>query len=164
MEMNKKRLDIGQISLFDVIRQVSEKQKADAIQGDMPGSLNIEATVRELVSLALKHTKLSRYEVAAAMSIRLGKEITKSQIDSWSAESKENHRFPLAYINAFMEATRDKTILRLMCEKAGGYFIEGEDALYTELGRIEKAKEEIAEKERLVRETLARLKKNGGVK
>lgn len=163
MEMSKKRLDIGQISLFDIIRQVAEKQKTAALQGDMPGRLNISATLRELVSLALKRTRLSRYEVAAEMSKLLGREITKSQIDSWSAESKENHRFPLAYLNAFMDSAGDKTILRLLCEKAGGYFIEGEDALYTELGKIEKAKEEIAEKERLVRDTLARLKKSGGV-
>ena len=39
----------------------------------------------------------------------------------------------------------------------GCYLLKGEDALLTELGRIEKQKEEIAKKERLIRQTLEQL-------
>lgn len=154
----KKKLDIGQMDIFEVIRRVSEEQKAISGKEDIPGRLNIDATLRELVSQALKEPRLSRYEVAAKMSSLLGREITKAMIDSWSAESKENHRFPLAYLPAFMEATGDKTILRFIAEKAGGYFIEGEDALYTELGKLEKMKKEIAEKERLIKQMLEKVR------
>ena len=163
MEIMKKKIDRlnpNQLNLFDIIQQISERQKSISQSGDIPGRLNISATLRELVSQALKHPHLNRYGVAAEMSKLLGKEITKSMLDSWSAESKENHRFPLDYFNAFVEATGDKTILRLICEKADGYFIEGEDALLTELGRIEKQKEELAKKEKLVRQTLEQLKEN----
>lgn len=160
MEKVKKKIDIAntnQLNLFDIIQQVSERQKSISLSNDIPGRLNISATLRELVSHGLKHPHLNRYGVAAEMSKLLGKEITKSMLDRWSAESKENHRFPLDYLNAFIEVTGDKTILRLICEKAGGYFIEGEDALLTELGRIEKQKEEIAKKEKLIRQTLEQL-------
>jgi len=159
MAKSKKRLDIGQLSLLDVIQRVTEQQKIIAGSKDTPGRLNIDATVRELVSEALKRTRLSRYEVAAEMSKLLGREITKSQIDSWSAESKENHRFPLAYLNAFCEATEDKTIIRLIAERAGGYFIEGEDALYTELGKLEQMKRDILEKEKLLKQMLENIRR-----
>jgi hypothetical protein len=164
MEMSKKKIDIGQISIFDVIKNLSEQQKAASLQGVIPGSFNIEAILRELISSALKNTKLSRYEVAAEMSKLLGREITKSQIDSWSAESKEHHRFPLAYLNAFMEATGDKTIVRLISEKAAGYFIEGEDALYTELGKIERQENDLAKRKDLIKKTLEEINKSGGNK
>ncbi len=162
MEMRSKKIDIGQISIFDVIKNISEQQKAASMPGVIPGRFNLEATLRELISIALKQTKLSRYEVAAEMSKHVGREITKSQIDSWSAESKENHRFPLAYLNAFVEATGDKTLIRLISEKAGGYFIEGEDALYTELGKIEKQENDLAKRKELIKKTLEQINKSGG--
>lgn len=159
MAKAEKRLDMGQLDIFEVIRRAAETQAALAGAGELPGRLNMEATLRELASAALKHTRRSRYEVAAEMSRLLGREITKSQLDSWSAESKEQHRFPLVYINAFCEATGDRQILRLLAEKAGGYFIEGEDALYTELGRLEQRKKELAEKEILIRQMLDKVRR-----
>jgi len=159
MTKSEKRLDIAQMDIFEVLKRVSEAQKEVSEQKDTPGRLNIDATLREMVSEALKKTRLSRYEVAAEMSRLIGREITKSQIDSWSAESKENHRFPLAYLNAFCEATGDKSIVRLIAEKAGGFFIEGEDALYTELGRIEKLKKELQDKERLIKQMLEKMRR-----
>lgn len=159
----KKSLDTGQMDLFEVINRVAEAQKAALRQAqgdkDVPGRLNIDATLRGMVSEALKHTRLSRYEVAAKMSSLMGREITKSMIDSWSAESKENHRFPIVYLPAFCEATGDKSIIRLIAEKTGGYFIEGEDALYTELGKLERMKKELNEKEKLLKQMLERMRR-----
>ncbi len=155
----KKRLDIAQMDIFEVIRRVEESQRQASELKETPGRLNIDATLREMVSDALRHTRLSRYEVAAEMSRLIGREITKSMIDSWSAESKENHRFPLAYLPAFCEATGDKSIIRLIAEKAGGYFIEGVDALYTELGKIERMKRELSEKEKIIRQMLERIRR-----
>jgi len=158
MAKSRKTLDNTQLNIFDLIRQVSERQKVVTGRHEVPGELNIDVPLREMISEALKGTRLSRYQVAAEMSRMLGREITKAQLDSWSAESKENHRFPLVYFLAFMEATGDKTILRFICEKAGGYFIEGEDALRLELGRIEEQKRELQKKERAIRGFLGSLK------
>jgi hypothetical protein len=145
------------MGLFDVIREVSAQQQLTQPQPTTPGSLNLDAQVRELISQALKHTPLSRYEVAAKMSESLGREITKAQLDSWSAESKETHRFPFAYANAFIEATGDKALLRLVCREASGFFIDGPDALRLELGRLTEQKGELVRRERLVREILEQL-------
>lgn len=153
--MLRGKIDKGQLSILELIKQVSEKQNT---LPDNAGSFNIDASLREMISQSLKNTKLSRYEVASEMSRLLGKEISKTTVDTWSAESKENHRFPLSYLNAFIKATGDKSILRFICEISGGCFIEGEDALRLELGRIEDQKRDLRRKEETIKKCLTSLK------
>jgi hypothetical protein len=148
----------GQMGLFDVIKQVSERQKVIFSDQDAPGRLNIDCIVKDLVASALKKAPKDRYWVAAEMSKKLGREITKSQLDSWSAGAKINHGIKVVDLSALIETTGDNSILHLLCEKAGGFFVQGRDALYTELGRIDRQKKDLAEKEKLVRQTLEQLK------
>lgn len=123
------------------------------------GKYNIDIRLRELLTSALKRSSLSRYEVAGKMSELLGVEITKSQLDSWTAESKEFHRFPFAYSAAFCMAAGDRSILRLNAELCGGYYIESEDAIRLELGKIEEQKQSLAEREQAIREYLKEVKR-----
>jgi hypothetical protein len=156
--MKKKIDNTGQLDFFELLRKVQQGQ-AEIFQGnEAPGCLNIDAQIRGLVTQALKQTSLSRYEVAGKMSELIGKEITKAMIDSWSAESKENHRFPLAYLPAFCRATGSREILRFLADKCGGFYIESAEALYTELGRIEQQKKELLEKEKTIKMMIQRLK------
>lgn len=155
----KVRIDTDQLNIFDLIREISKKQAEAASQPQTHGKASIDAAVRALISEALKKCPLSRYEVAAKMSEILGVEITKAQIDSWSAESKENHRFPYIYTGAFCMATGDKALARYMSDLCGGYFIEGEDVIRLELGKIEEQKQELAKKERAIREFLENIKR-----
>lgn len=83
----------GQISLFDFMEEIQEKVEASNTEIN-PGSLNISVQLRNELSEGLKYSTLSRHQVAARMSELIGTEITKSQLDSWTAESKEYHRFP----------------------------------------------------------------------
>ena len=148
----KKLIDSGQLNIFDLIKEVSRTQAEITDHPQTHGKTSIDAATRHIISDALKHTKLSRYEVAARMSEILGWEITKAQLDSWSAESKENHRFPYVYAGALCQATGDKSLTRYMCELCGGYYIEGEDAIRLELGKIEEEKERLSRREQAIRE------------
>ncbi len=152
MSKSRKKIDNNQLNIFDLIKEISRRQNEAPLSSQTIGKASIDATVRTLISDALKRCPLSRYEVAAKMSEILGVEITKSQIDSWSAESKENHRFPFIYTGAFCMATGDKSLARYMAELCGGYFIEGEDAIRLELGRIEEQKRELARREKVIKE------------
>jgi len=151
----QKDIDTGQLNIFDLIKEISRKQAESSASVSKAGKFNIDVRLREMLSESLKRCPLSRYEVAGKMSELLGVEISKSQLDSWTAESKENHRFPFAYAGAFCEATGDKSIIRLLADLCGGYFIEGEDAIRLELGRIEEQKQELLRRERAIREFLA---------
>jgi len=155
MAKNRKVLDHRQLNLYDLIQDVAAKQKAIYSPAETPGRLNIDAIIPEMVSEALKSAAGTRYDVAARMSKSLGREISKTKIDRWSAESKKHHRITVSDINAFMEATGDKTILRFICEKAGGYFIEGKDALTLRWGKLQERKKEIQTEERKLKEMLA---------
>lgn len=152
-----KKIDIpapNQLSIFDLIKHVAELQKPAHDTGFAEGSLDLDTVLRELISKTLKASKHDRYGVAAKMSRLMAREVTKSMLDSWSAESKETNRFPLNYLSALITATEDKSILRFLCEKAGGYFIESEDALRLELGKLEEQSREIDEKRKAIQEFL----------
>ena len=158
MSKLRKEVDTRQLSIFEAVKELAERQKRlDPFPGKTgkgPGSLNIDAAIREMISEALKNSKMDRYGVASEMSRLLGREVTKARLDSWSAESKEGHKFPLANLPSFAEATGAKAILRFLCELAGGRFIEGEDVLRLELERIGELEREIKVKKRRIREAL----------
>jgi hypothetical protein len=160
--MSRKKIDIGQLDIFSLIEELSRKQAEVVTSPAIQGKASIDAAVRSLISDALKKSPLSRYEIAARMSDLLGVEITKAQIDAWSAESKEHHRFPLVYIGAFADATINKSLARYVAQLCGGHFIEGEDAVRLELGRIEEQKAELQRKEQAIRAFLDTQKKPGG--
>lgn len=88
------------------------------------------------------------------MSELLGVEVSKSQLDSWTAESKDAHRFPAEYLPAFCAATGYKEPLRLMARLVSCYLLESEEALLAELGRIDQIKRDLTKKERAVRDFL----------
>lgn len=144
----------GQLSLFDYIKE-GEAQKNMEPQ---PGSFNISNQLRAELSEGLRQSGLSRYEVAARMSELVGLEITKSQLDSWTAESKEYHRFPAEYLPAFCMVTGYKEPLRSMARIIQCFLLESEDALHAELGKIDQAKKDLTKREKAVRDLLGRIK------
>ena len=119
----------GQMGLFDKLRQQQYSITS-------AGSLDIDGQFRELISESIRKCPYSRYTIAARMSERAGHEITKTMIDSWSAESKENHRFPAIFIPAFCEAV-SRDVLTLLCEKAGTFNMKGPEALRAEIREID---------------------------
>lgn len=127
-----------QISIFDIMSESV---------GTIPdeGALNIDHQLRRAVSEALKQCPLSRYQVAARMSELMGSDITKSMLDTWTAESKEQHRFPAAYLPAFCTATNSRLPLEIITRATGGFLMPGGDALRSEIQRMD---EDIAQMKR----------------
>jgi hypothetical protein len=136
----------GQLSLFDL-----DLGAALTEMKPQPGSLNISNQLRSELSEGLRQAGMSRYEAAARMSELVGVEITKSQLDSWTAESKEYHRFPAEYLPAFCQVTGYKEPLRLMAKLVQCFLLESEGALLAELGRIDQLKRDLNRREKAVR-------------
>ena len=150
MSKSKKRFDDPrQKSLFDFI-------KNQASQPTCPGDLNIQIQLKNILSEALKKSTLSRFQVAARMSELLGAEITKTTLDTWTAESKELHRFPAEYLPAFCAATENFLPLELITRKAGAFLFQGPDALRSEIKALEdkctKLKKEIRKRQTFLKE------------
>lgn len=124
----KKKTDVQNLDLFDLIERPNST----------PGSMNFSSELRHLISAELKRTSLSRYEVAARMSEFSGAEISKNQLDSWAAESREGWRFPLEYVPAFEAACETYALTRWLAAKRGCKVLIGEEALFAELAKIER--------------------------
>jgi aspartate aminotransferase-like enzyme len=147
----KQRIDINQASLFDILKNYQEENQTTR----PAGSFDIDRQFREAISLALKNCPLSRWQVAARMAELTGSEITKAMLDSWTAESKETHRFPAIYLPAFCEAAGCSEPLRMLGKLVGVFVLPGPEALRAEIQRIE---EEINRKQTEKRKRLVFLK------
>lgn len=160
MEIRTARIDRGEgtvrarkdpltLDLFDVPRAPAPT----------PGALNFSIRLRAVLTAALKATPLSRYEVAARMSELLGVEVTKNQLDAWTAESREPWRFPFEYGAAFEVACSTTCLQDLLSEEMrGSKVLKGEDSLLAELGRIEQAEHNLKREKQQIKTFLARRK------
>jgi hypothetical protein len=152
--MSKKRHNIDQLEL-DLYKtfETLERIRTETVGG----SFNVHLQIKSIVTETLKACPMSRFEVAAGMSELLGVEVTKFMLDTWTAESKEDHRFPLEYAPAFCRVTGDYRLLRFICETAGCYMVEGEEILLTEKGRLQKMRKDLVAAERRLDEYLEKL-------
>jgi hypothetical protein len=155
MTKKKKNLDNRQISLFEVIQRF---QNCNASNGQ-GGSMNIDRVFREAISEALRQSPLSRYQVAARMSELTECDITKTMLDSWTAESKDQHRFPAIFLPAFCEATACNAPLQMLGKLVGVFVLPGPEALRAEIHKIE---EEISRQQNERRKRMLFLKEMEG--
>ena len=108
-----------------------------------PGSLNLAAQLSASLSKAISKAAKSRWQIAAEMSELTGRDITKTMLDAWTAESHIEHRFPAEYIPAFCIACRNFDPLKLLGKYSSCEVLETSEAVYAEIARIEKQKEEL---------------------
>jgi hypothetical protein len=118
------------------------------------GSLNYSLELRHVLTAAIKRSAHSRQAIAQRMSELAGEEITKAQLDAWTAESRALWRFPFAYAAGFEAACECNDLQELLARKRGSRVLTGNDILYAELGRIAKQRAEFDEREDLVKRQL----------
>lgn len=112
----------------------------------IPGALNFSHQLRRLLSDLLKNSPNSREIIAARMSELTGDTITKHQLDSWTAESREGWRFPLEYLPSFEVAVETHQITSWMADLRGCKVLVGKEALDAEIGKLERLKEDAAKR------------------
>lgn len=123
----------------------------------LPGALDVGLQIRHLVSDLLKACPLNRFEVAARMSELLGHEITKHQLDSWTAESREGWRFPLEYLPAFEVAVETHRVTTWLADLRGCKVLVGKEALDAEIGKLERLKEDAARKIKQLKQAMGEM-------
>lgn len=133
------------MSLLDLLIQAQETHGSE--QGG-EGAANVRERLRLALCAAIKGCPLSRWEIAGRMSHLLGGEVTRFQLDSWTAESKDGHRMPAEYLPAFCLVTKDNGPLRILAEAAGLFALPGPDALRSEIQRLEEEARRISDEKR----------------
>ena len=148
MATQQKRLDrnSAQLNLFDHLRaqQAAEAEKKKMIEG----TLNVSDPLRVSLNEAIKKCALSRHQIAGEMSHMIGREVTKTQLDSWTAESKELNRIPAEYLPAFCRTTGSQEPIRIITEAAGAFSMPGPDALRSEIQRLSEQEKKIRSEKR----------------
>jgi hypothetical protein len=143
----KKFTNENQINIFEAILNIQQSQPPSKAAG----SFDIDRQFRASISAALKQCPLSRWQVAARMSELTGCDITKSMLDSWTAESKEQHRFPAIFLPAFCEAVASSEPLKILGQIVGVFILPGPEALRAEIRRIdEEISKNLSEKKKRV--------------
>lgn len=138
------------VDLFDMVAVPVER-------GDKPGSLEIGGQVRHLLSEQMKASPLSRHQLAAKMSELVGHEISKHQLDSWTAESRDGWRFPLEYLPALEVALETHEIMAWMADLRGARLSVGREALEAQLGKLEHMKSALKKQEALLKRALGEM-------
>lgn len=124
-----------------------------------PGSVNLQIEMCNLLSTmiasGIANGRIrSRHDLAARMSELTGEEITKSMLDSWTAESKDRHRFPYEYAPAFEIALDNDRLQELYIRKGGRRTHVGREAAFVELGELQAEEDRIAHRKKELRKEL----------
>lgn len=134
MSKRKQRIDTRQMSLLDILQRVQDEQEATQ---PTEGRMNVAERLRQALAMAIRNCSLSRHQIAGEMSHLLGCEVSKTTIDTWTAESKEGHRIPAEYLPAFCKATGDLTPIRIIAETGGMFAMPGPEALRAEIQKYD---------------------------
>ena len=102
-------------------KKVDSAMQPDLFSGlpDMPGAGDDDAMVRAILTDTIKHCPKKRLQIAEELGAAVNRQITEAMLNSFTAESKENHRWPLAWTRAFCQVTGDWRLLRALTERAG---------------------------------------------
>jgi len=101
----------------------------------IPGSMNDGAMIRAVITEAMKNCGLSREQIADEMTRLSGMKVTERQLNNFSADSREEYRFPSELERAFCAATGDDRLLTCRAELAGLHVIDDAGWKLLELGR-----------------------------
>ena len=106
-----------------------------------PGSFDVDKQLRGWLSKGLakycSRMNKSRHVVAGELGEALDWEISKSMLDAWTAESKQQNRIPALIIPAICVLFNDYKGMQIMAACARGTFLESRDAIYAEIARLE---------------------------
>lgn len=93
-------------------------------------------TLKEVLDNVAKRdvAPMDRIEVAAQMSRKLGRDITKQQIDQWTAMSTVQRRIHVDALKALCEVTGDWTVMKFYVEACGFRFMSPDEAICAEYG------------------------------
>lgn len=143
---NKKNNFTNQVSLFSLLEPETPPS---------PGSMDISMKLRHAISNAIKKSGKDRIDICAEIYKLSGKEVPKSTLDGWSAESRDlsndgldfngNKRWGISadVLAAFCCVTGDWEALFIVVEACNYKALKGKDVVRARIGLL---KEEITKK------------------
>lgn len=108
--------------------------------GDLAG---LDAIVSASVARMLREDGRSRTEIAAHVSRLLGRTVSKSMLDVYSAESHADHNVPASRWLAIVAATGNFAVADAIMKTIGARLLSGDEIKAAELGNLQAERDAI---------------------
>ncbi len=118
--------------------EVVERFEARAVRAH-----SVRAQIAKAVAETLKADLRSRDEIAQAMSVAAGEEISVHMLNAYASEAREDHTIPYHRLLALVEVTGDARALQLGAERVGRSVVEDRWLPWIEVGQISERKDEL---------------------
>lgn len=116
-----------------------------------PSSLaGLDREIAATVALILKEDERSRFEIAGKVSELLGDEVSKSMMDAYASEAKENHSISAARLLALIAATDRHDLFDRLVRHIGAALLVGDEIRTAEIGHIQRQMAQLKERLRAV--------------
>ena len=147
MSKTRRRIDDKQLSIFDLVRDLSNTQLPT------DGQYKIIDQLKTSIRTAIKECSLSRYQISGEMSTLLDHKVTKEMLDSWTRESDEmngrpGRHIPAEYLPAFCRVTGNNGPLIVMGRKVGLFVLPGPEALRAEIQKLDEQMKKVRDKKK----------------
>lgn len=110
------------------------------------------AKLKRAMAQAIRECPHSRTVIAARMAQYLGlHSLTKTTLDAYTAESKENHDITLVRFKAFVQATGAVWLWDMIVSEDGLTLLQGDEARLAEIARLQQEQRELAAKLKAMR-------------
>lgn len=121
---------------------------------ERPKSLDLSLKIKTALGRALKECPRNAYEIAAAMSELLGREITADALYAYTAPAKPEHEISLLRFVAFVRVTGATWLWDELVEDDGLIVMVGREAHLAQLGLVEQEIQRLEEARRALRQDL----------
>lgn len=103
-----------------------------------PGSLaGLKTQVAHIISADIRECGMDRFEIAGKMSALLGEEVSKTMLDAYSAESRDDQNIPAYRLLAFILATESFASLDQLLAPLGCRLLVGKQTKLAAITKLE---------------------------
>lgn len=121
-------------------------QPAPAIAGGMDYRTQIAVIVGDMVAEAKTHDgDLDRPMIAAKVTRLTGKDVSKSMLDGYTAESRDAFNLPLWLVPALESVCNSTALSSWLAGVRGGRLVLGPEAIDAAIGRIQRERADLDE-------------------
>ena len=108
----------------------------------------LERQICGAVGVILNSDQRPREIIAALMSVLTGEEISRSMLDAYSSQAREDHKVPMSRFLALVQVTNRHDVLDQLLRPIGAAVLVGEEVHTARLGQVEAQIAQLSEERR----------------
>lgn len=109
---------------------------------EIAGAFDYRAVIAHLLADMFAASGLDRYAIAANASRLAGKDVSKTMLDAYTSEAREEHNAPAWLIPALEASCSSRAYTEWLAAQRGGRVLWGNETLHHDLSRLERIREQ----------------------